>query len=183
MENRVRKILEPLPADDADAAALRVELSLVHGRIDEAIALLERAPSGHARLARLRGRLALLRNDPTAAIGHFRKALSDLPCDRVAICELGKALVISGDRAGAQTYLARARRLDDVYNLINRVSRPDRENQRPDLARLGKACEGAELWEEAKGWYELAIEREPLDAVAQGGLARLRERAGHRVEK
>lgn len=175
MEARVQKVLEPLPADDPEAAALRIELSLVHGRIEEAIALLERAPRGNPRLARLRGRAALLRNDHVAAIGHFREALSGLPCDRVAICELGKALVLAGDRPAAQTYLARARQLDDVYNLINRVSRPDRENQLPDLTKLGKACEAAELRAEAKGWYELAIAREPLDAEAQRGLRRLRD--------
>jgi hypothetical protein len=62
-----------------------------------------------------------------------------------------------------------------VYSLINRVSRPDRENQLPDLTKLGAACEAAGLCEEAKGWYELAIGREPMDALAQQGLRRLRD--------
>ena len=35
-EQRVLAILEPLPCDDPEAAALRVELNLVHGRIEEA---------------------------------------------------------------------------------------------------------------------------------------------------
>jgi tetratricopeptide (TPR) repeat protein len=175
-EGRVQKILEPLSPDDPDAAALRVEMNLIHGRVDLAIALLEKAPQGHPRLARLRGRAALLRNDYAAAISQFRNALSQEPCDRVAICELGKALVLHGDRLAAETFLARARLLDQVYNLINRVSRPDRENQVPDLTRLGTACEAAGLREEARGWYELAIAREPLDSLAQQGLRRLRDR-------
>ena len=102
MENRVQKILEPLPPGDPDAAALRIELNLVHGRIEEANALLEQAPRGHPRLARLRGRAALSRHDPAAAIGHFREALSGQPCDRVAISELGKALVLLGDGPAAR---------------------------------------------------------------------------------
>jgi tetratricopeptide (TPR) repeat protein len=175
MEGRVKELLAALPPDDPDAAALRVELELVHGRIEEAIALLEEAPRGCPRLARLRGRAALLRHDHVAAVGYFRDALSSEPGDRLAIAELGKALVLTGDRTAAQPYLAKARRLDDVYNLINRVSRPDRENRAPDLTRLGQACEEAGLREEAKGWYALAIAREPLDALAQQGLGRLRD--------
>ena len=176
-ESRVRKILEPLPRTDPVAAALRIELSLVHGRIEEAFALLEEAPQAHPQLARLRGRAALLRNDHAAAIRHFRSALSDVPFDRVSNSELGKALMLAGDRKAAEGYLARARRLDDVYNLINRISRPNRENQPPDLTRLGTACEDAGLRQEATGWYALAIAREPLDPLAQQGLYRLRNEA------
>ena len=174
-EGKVLEILEPMPPDDTDAAALRVELNLAHGRIEPAIALLEGEPHGHSRLARLRGRVALLSRDHAAAIRHFREALSGEPYDRVAIAELGKALVLVGDRPVAQEFQTRARRLDDVYNLINRVSRPDRENQVFDLTRLGAACEAAGLREEAQGWYRLAIAREPLDAEAQQGLRRLRD--------
>src|SRR5262249_10063984 len=149
-------------------------LSLVHGRIDEATELLKAAPQQSPRLARLRGRAALACNDHLAAIRYFKEALGDAPFDRVSISELGKALFLAGDRAAAEGYLARARRLDDVYSLINRVSRPNRENEPPDLTRLGKACEAAGLREEAKGWYALAIAREPLDTVAQQALSALR---------
>ncbi len=177
-EERVLTTLAALPRDDPDAAALRIELNLVHGRIDAAIASLEQAPSGHPRLARLRGRVALLRNEPAAAIRHFREALSGQPYDRAVIAELGKSLILTGNRPAAQEYQTRARRLDDVYSLINRVNRPDRENQPFDLTRLGQACEAAELREEARGWYQLAIAREPLDAQAQQGLRRLRDGNG-----
>jgi tetratricopeptide (TPR) repeat protein len=175
MALKVQQTLEPLPPDDPDATALRIELYLAHGRLEEAQSLLEKASRGGRPLARLRGRAALLRRDPAAAIGHFREALSDLPCDRVALSELGKALLLSGDRPAAEAYMAQARKLDDVYKLINRVSRPDRENDRGDLTRLGNACEAAGLSEEARGWYELAIGQEPFDAVAQQGLRRLHD--------
>jgi hypothetical protein len=62
-----------------------------------------------------------------------------------------------------------------VYNLINRVSRPNHENQAPDLTELGRACEAAGLSDEARGWYMLAINRRPTDSEAQQALRRLHE--------
>jgi hypothetical protein len=78
-ESRVQGILEPLAADDPEAAALRIEMSLVHGRLDEANALLEKGGQRCPHLARLRGRAALLRNDYHAAIRHFRDCLAMPP--------------------------------------------------------------------------------------------------------
>ncbi len=173
-EARVERVLEPLPEDDPEAQALRVELKLNHGRVDEALAMLAASAARHPHLARLRGRVALMRGDASSAIGHFRDALSDEPYDRVSNAELGKALVLQGDRPAAERYLTRARQLDEVYNLINRIKKPGSENQAPDLSRLGRACEAAGLLDEARGWYLLAIGRDPLDAEAQQALHRLR---------
>jgi tetratricopeptide (TPR) repeat protein len=177
-ETKVERILEPLPDSDADAAALRIELKLNHGHIDQAIVLLRSAPEGDPRLARLRGRVALMRGDHAAAIRHFQRALSAEPYDRVSLSELGKALLLKGDKSTAKRYLGRARRLDDVYNLINRVRRPNQENQAPDLTQLGRTCEAAGLIDEAHGWYLLAIGRDPLESEAQQALRRLHEPAG-----
>ncbi len=174
MESRVEKILDSLPRSDPDAQALRVEVKLSHGQLDEAISLLDGASEHHPHLARLRGRIAMMKGDRQAAIRHFQSALSGEPHDRVCLSELGKALVLLGDKKGAEDYLARAKRLDNVYNLINRVSKPNQENRSTDLAELGRACEAAGLSDEARGWYSLAIVRNPLDSDAQRGLHRLR---------
>ena len=45
-----------------------------------------------------RGRAALMRGDRAAAIRHFQDALSEEPYDRVSLSELGKVLLITGDR-------------------------------------------------------------------------------------
>ncbi len=173
-EPRVERVLQPLPEDDAEAQGLRIELKLNHGEVDEAMAMLANATARHPHLARLRGRVALRRGDAQGAIRHFQDALSDEPYDRVSNAELGKALMLQGDRAAAGRYVARARQLDDVYNLINRIKRPGSENQPPDLTNLGRACEAAGLIDEARGWYMLAIGRDPLDTEAQRALSRLR---------
>jgi tetratricopeptide (TPR) repeat protein len=173
MESRVERALEPLSHSDLEATALRIELELNHGRLDEAMAKLQDAPAGRTGLARLRGRVALMSGDHAAAIDHFQSALSEERYDRVSLSELGKALLLKGDKTAAESYITRAKRLDDVYNLINRVRRPGQENQARDLTELGRTCEAAGLLDEARGWYVLAISRDPLDTEAQQALRRL----------
>ncbi len=174
MEGRVERALEPLPADDPEAIALRIELAFNHGRIDNATAMLEGAPAGHPSLERLRRRVALAKGDHRSATLHFRNALTTEPYDRVSLTNLGKALLLSGDNTAAAIYLDQARRLDDVYDLVNRIRQPGRENQTGDLKELAGKCESAGLLDEARGWYRLATSRDPLDGEAQRGLYRLR---------
>jgi tetratricopeptide (TPR) repeat protein len=172
-EANVLRLLDALPKTDPDALALRVSLALHLGRLDEARSLLDSGPTQHPALAQFRGRLAMLRNDPAAAVEHFRLALSDQPYDRVSISELARALILAGQPTEAEAYAARARRLDEVYKLIIQIRSADRESVPPDLTRLGSACAAAELTEEARHWYALAVSRDPLDSRAQQGLYRL----------
>jgi tetratricopeptide (TPR) repeat protein len=174
MESRVEHILEPLPAADPEVAAVRIEMKLNQGKIDQALAMLKDTSGNDPHLARLRGRVALLAHDVPTAVHFFEEALSEEPFDRVSLSELGKALLLKGDKAGARQYMDRVKRLDEVYKLLNSVSKPERENQAPDLLALGKACEAAGLGDEARGWYTLAISRDPLDAEAQRALSRMR---------
>ncbi len=95
----------------------------------------------------------------------------------MSLSELAKALSLKGDRSAAQGYLDRIKRLDAVYKLVNRVATADQERDAADLIRLGQACEAAGLRAEARGWYNLAISRNPLDAEAQRALARLHQEA------
>lgn len=173
-QERVEKALAPLPDSDPDALSLRAELKLNHNQIDEAVAMLEKATAPSRRMASLKGRIALLKGNADQAIRDFQSALNDEPYDRVTIADLAKALVLKGDRAAADRYFARGRKLDAVYNLLNKISRPNQENQALDLKNLGRACEEAGLLDEAKGWFTLAISRDPLDSEAQRALHRLR---------
>src|SRR5262249_33656161 len=60
-EARVAEVLGPLPQDDPDVLALRIEQALSLGRVDQASAMIDRAPPDDARFARFRGRVALRR--------------------------------------------------------------------------------------------------------------------------
>ena len=75
--------------------------------------------------------------------------------------------MLQGDRSAAERYLTRARQLDEVYNLINRIKNPGNENQPPDLTKLGRAARRRD-WLTRRGagtcW---AIGRDPLDTEAQ----------------
>jgi tetratricopeptide (TPR) repeat protein len=177
MGDRVTRLLDALPSSDPDALALRIRLAFQQGQLAEAEAMLARGPEEHAGLARLRGRLAMLRNDPATAIRHYRRALSKEPFDRTTAFDLGQALALAGDRPAAESYLARVRPLNELYNLVARVRSTRRENEPPDLLKLARACEEAGLVEESRGWYRLAIARDPTDARAQAGLYRLGERS------
>jgi tetratricopeptide (TPR) repeat protein len=170
----LEQVLAGIPESDPDAMAARARGLLMSGRLEDAEAVLARGPAEHPGLDRLRGKLAILRHDTGAAVAYYRSALSPEPFDRVSNFDLGQALVLNGDRAAAEPFLARARRLDLVYELVNRVRNPDRENQTPDLCKLAAACEAAGLTEEALHWYRLAIDRDPLDGVAQQGFQRVK---------
>jgi tetratricopeptide (TPR) repeat protein len=168
------RLLAALPASDPDAFSLQVGLAFHEGRLDDARALLETGPDDHPGLARFRGRLAMLRHDSAAAVHHYRLAQSAEPYDRSSTFELGQALALSGQEREADLLLTRARRLNELYNLVNRVRSPQHENGAPDLLQLGAACEAAGLSEEARRWYALAIQRDPTDPQAQRAAHRLK---------
>jgi tetratricopeptide (TPR) repeat protein len=170
VEEYVTRILAPLPNSDPDALALRINLAFNLGRLDQAETLLASAPDDHPRIARIRGELALRRHDLDAAIRYFKQALSSAAYDRVSPMQLARALRLRGDEAEADVYLDRVQRLNTIYNLIVRVKSETKANQNNDLAELGQACERAGLIDEARGWYKLAINMDPLDRNSQSAL-------------
>ena len=175
-EGRVDELLRPLAAEDPAVLAFRAEQDLNRGRLAEALQRLESTKSEDPMLERLRARIALRRGDREAAVRHFRRALSEAPYDRVSTSELGKALILQGDRSSAQAYIDQSHRLDEVYNLVTRIGKPDEPVVSvADLKRMAHACEVAGLSAEARGWYQLAIDRDVFDQEAQQGLHRLRE--------
>lgn len=172
-ESRVEKTLAPLPPDDADVRAIRIEAELSKGRVDEAARQLAEADPDDPRLARLRGRIAMRRGDRDTAVREFRRALSDEPYDRVSNAELGKALLLQGHREEAERHLSRTKKLDEVYNLVTRIGKGREDQPAAELHRLAEACAAAGLIDAARGWYMVALGQDALDPVAQLGLRRL----------
>jgi tetratricopeptide (TPR) repeat protein len=169
--DRSTSVLEPLPNSDPDARALRVQLAVDRGDLDAAETLIRDGPADHPRINLFRGRLALHENDPRRAAAAFEAALHRDPTDRDAIDGLGAALRSLGDPR-FKKFLQAAASHDRLKRTI-KESITTLHTDRKLFYKLGDICEAMDLREQARVWYRLAIERDPLDSQAQQALARL----------
>jgi tetratricopeptide (TPR) repeat protein len=167
-------VLAVLPESDPDARVVRARIALDRGddRLGEAI--LVGGPADHPELARLRGQFALAHGDAPAAMRHFRDAYAALPDDRDTVFGLGTALALVGDHAAAAPFLRDAKAYDTLGALMTRAANPANRNDPALLRALGAACESVRRLPEARAWYNLAVQANPLDAEAQKALYRLR---------
>jgi tetratricopeptide (TPR) repeat protein len=162
--------LAPLGESDPDARALRAEMAIERGDIAAATAFVGDRPDDHGPLNRLRGKLALQRGDLRRAVDYFRRALTADADDRDAIHGLGMALRRLGEPE-ADRHLDHAARIDKLRRtIIDSVTTI--HTDRKLFCTLGTMCEGLGRLEEARAWYRIAIERDPLDSEAQQGLTR-----------
>jgi predicted Zn-dependent protease len=165
--------LAALGEDDPEARALRVKLALDRGEDQAAEALLSGGPADHPGLALLRGQSALAHGDGPAAVQHFRLAFDADPADRDAVDGLAKALTLVGDHEAAAPLLARSRNFDTLSTLMGSTSGPASKNDPKLIRRLGAACEAVQRLPEARAWFRLALDFDPLDEDTQRSLHRL----------
>jgi Flp pilus assembly protein TadD len=125
-------------------------------------------------LARLRGRFALAHGDGPAAVRHFRAAYAAEPDDRDTVFGLGTALAVAGDRDAAAPFLRDSEAYDALGALLTRAANPANHNDAALMRALGAACESVHRLPEARAWYNLAVQANPLDEEAQKALYRLR---------
>ena len=167
-------LLSALPESDPDALAARARMALDRGDEAAADSLLARGPSDHPGLARLRGRRALARHDADGAVRQFEIARAAEPDDRETLFGLGHALRLAGRAAEAEPLLRAARDQDALSGLVQRVADAPSINDPDLLLRFGAACEALGRRPEARGWYNLAVALDPLNADAQKALFRLK---------
>jgi tetratricopeptide (TPR) repeat protein len=170
--DRSKAILEPLPDSDPDARACRAEIEFDRGNSAASAQLLADGPEKHAKLARLRGRLALNRGDGPAAVRFFRLSDSLEPNESETIYGLSRALRLSGDSAAAEPF---ARRVDAHRSLRDELSKTEDASEPKTIlcCRMASLCESAGYLPEARGWYRLAISIDPFQEDAQRALFRL----------
>ncbi|MBX6313889.1 MAG: tetratricopeptide repeat protein [Isosphaeraceae bacterium] len=171
--------LAALPESDPDARAARAQLALEHRQdLDAAAALLANGPADHPGLARLRGRLAMIRHDGAEAVRQFRIVYAAEPKRHASVSGLGAAYVLAGDPEAARPYLEAAQRFEALAILLRQAGRWTEADGRPDLLRqLGAACAAVGRPDQARAWYQLVITHDPLDSEAQQALYRLRTSA------
>lgn len=167
------KTLAPLAADDPEAIAGRARIALDRGDARAAARLLAAGPPDDAALARLRGRLALSRRDGVSAERQFRLALKLEPDNHEAVSGLIAALKLNGNIPAIAALREQAARLDRFQALIQRAA-TGKDRSDPELPiLLGDACADLHRYDEARGWYRLAVSRDPLDTRAQRALFHL----------
>jgi tetratricopeptide (TPR) repeat protein len=174
--DRAMSCLGHLPDSDPDARAGRAEIEFDRGDLGAVASLLAEGPSDHAKLARLRGRLALSRDDGARAVEFYQLADKAEPNDRETLYGLAQALRIVGDRAAAEPYARRA----EAHRVLREYlyKKGTGEPRSVVACRLASACEDVGYLPEARAWYRLAISYDPLLTRAQQALYRLSDHTG-----
>ncbi|MGO9923397.1 MAG: tetratricopeptide repeat protein [Isosphaeraceae bacterium] len=168
--DRSAEVLSPLPDSDPDARALRIVLAMDRGEIELAQKLARDGPAEHLGLNVCRGKLAFA-SDASQAAAYYRSALREDPEDRDALQGLGFALRKLGDPKATE-YLD----LAALHDKLRRTIQDSVTTIQTDLklfAKLGRICESLNRLDEARIWYQLAIDRDPLDTQSQEALSRV----------
>ena len=170
--DRAKDCLAPLPESDPDARASRAEIEFDRGDMEAVSRLLGEGPLDHPKLARLRGHLALNRNDGAEAVHCFRLSDAAEPNNGETLYGLAQALRAVGDRAAAEPYARRAEAQRVLRDHLTNLA-ANREPRPIVCCRLALDCETAGYLPEARAWYGLAIAYDPMNQQAQAALLRL----------
>ncbi len=170
-------ILAPLPDSDPDARVWRARIALGRMRLDEVRSILDQGPADHVGLALLRGQFAVQVNDFTAAARQFHIVLRLDPDNREALQGLSVVLKQVGDSEAASAAQKQADQWRHLTSLLQRSKTFDIRHDKTLLMQIGEACEAVHQIPEARAWYQLALDQDPLDSAVQQALYRLRERS------
>jgi Tfp pilus assembly protein PilF len=171
-------LLRVLPDDDADARVLRARLALNRLQPGAAHDLVAEGPIEHLELAILRGQSAVQENNPTAAARQFRLALRIDPANRTALEGLSIVLKQLGDKQAAAPIQKLAEQWRHLTSLLQKSKTFDLRHDKTLITQLAEACESLGQEPEARAWYRLALDLDPLDQKIQRALYRLRDRTG-----
>jgi tetratricopeptide (TPR) repeat protein len=115
------------------------------------------------------------RKDAAEALANFRIAYAADPENREALFGLIASLELSQDEKAAEPLRERARRYDRLNSLIQRAAVGQARGDAELMRQIGAACADLGRNAEACAWYKLAIALDPLDAVSQQALFRLKD--------
>lgn len=174
--DEAEEILEPLPADDVRALALRVMILMDRREEDRAEELLRQGPPDDPELARLRGRSALARRDGAEALRYYRIAYEHERDNRDAVFGLIHSYELIGQPEQAVPLRREAEALEAFNSLVQRMSTAEGRQDPAFIDQAARACDRAGFIPEARAWLKLAVARDPTDAAAQQALYLFNER-------
>jgi tetratricopeptide (TPR) repeat protein len=164
-----------LARDDSEAVELRARIALERQDLDQADHQLDLGRVGDPLVARLRARLALSRGDVKSAVANYRASYAADPDNRESTFGLVAALERSGEKQAANALRETAGKLDRLNSLIQRAALPAARGDAGLMRQLGAACAALDRKGEARAWYKLAIDLDPLDSESQQALFRLND--------
>ena len=168
-------VLKACDPADVDALVVRVHIAEARDDLPTLDRLLAEVPVEHAELARVRGRLALHRGDPSAALEQFQIARKLDPFDRAASSGLATALTMLDRAVEAQPMKEEVRRFDQLGALIAKVSASSGQVDSTLARELGIAFEELGRIAEARAWLKQAIASDPLNREAHKALFRVEQ--------
>jgi tetratricopeptide (TPR) repeat protein len=170
--DRAKECLARLPDSDPDARACRAEIAFDRGDMEAVASLLADGPRDHPKLARLRGQLALNRQDGAEAVRWFRLSDAAEPNHGETNYGLAQALTAVADRTAAEPYARRAAAQRVLRDHLTNMA-ANREPRAIVCCRLAADCQAVGYLAEARAWYRLAIANDPTNEQAQRALFRL----------
>ncbi len=123
--------------------------------------------------ATLRGRLALLDGDGPAAVRFFEIAQAAEPGRRQVVADLGRALALAGQSERGKAYTDQAGRIDALNNLLLKMENSAATSGPDQWRQLARACETAGRIDEARAWFGLVLQKNPLDEESQTAIYRI----------
>ncbi len=166
----VETTLAPLAENDPAVLEIRAQTALAQGDLRAATDFAAKGTVDAPELAFVRARLAAARRDWPTAIGYYRAMLADDPHSREGLRGIAQALTAKGNAAEAKPYRDAAQAADRLGHLVDQAGVSGASRNLELIHQLGAACLDAGLFPEARIWYRLAIQNDPLDTRAQQGL-------------
>lgn len=173
--DRAEEALRPLPEGDDDARVLRARIALDLGKIDLVEQLLAGGAEKHLGLAKLRGKQAQAAGNLKEAARWYKIAYELESDSRDTINGLAQTLTRLDDPEARKfrDLAAKYERFNTLF--LQYINAREKRAVTPELMRkLGAGCEGLGQEGEARTWYRLALEADPLDREAQSALFRLK---------
>jgi predicted Zn-dependent protease len=170
---RALEVLEADPGSSLYLRARKLEILLDRDGPEAIVEELKKFEPDEPLVATLRGRIALLEGDGAEAVRCFEIASIFEPGRRQVIADLGRAMLLVGQKEKGQALTELAGRIDVLNNLLLKKENTVEASGPDQWKELAKACEAAGRLPEARAWYGLILSKVPLDEDSQTAIFRI----------